>query len=228
LIENKPLKEFLKSLEEKKKKHNQIIENPQETGLEGLVNKKEWFDPKIPTEHFFTEYNDDNLMDIMEEQKNVIDLLKKHDKPKYLANRILIVFDDLVGSNLFAGSRGSYFKGKFYLLLGLNTRHRHYSASFLMVSQGYKEIPKTIRTNWTCLVVFEIGNERELEVIYEEFPMGQNIKDWFEMYRYCVAEPHGFLYINFQQPREDRIMKNFSEFLYIKKVGEQEIPGRLK
>lgn len=213
LIENKPLKEFLKSLEEKKKKHNNIVENPQETGLEGLVNKKEWFDPKIPEEHFFTSYKDEDLTSIMEEQKNLIDLLKKHDKPKYLANRLLIIFDDLVGSNLFAGSRGSYFKG-------LNTRHRHYSASFLMVSQGYKEIPKTIRTNWTCLVVFEIGNERELEVIYEEFPMGLHIKDWMELYRHCVREPHGFLYINFQQNREDRIMKNFNEFLYVKTVDE--------
>lgn len=41
----------------------------------------------------------------------VIRLLKKYGEPKYLANRILIIFDDLVGSSLFAGSRGSYFKG---------------------------------------------------------------------------------------------------------------------
>lgn len=105
---------------------------------------------------------------------NMIKALKKHDQPKYLANRILIIFDDLVGSTLFSGSRGSYFKGEFIssgtrsfvnIFIGVNTRHRHYSASFLMVSQGYKEIPKTIRTNWTCLIVFEIGNEREVQVV---------------------------------------------------------------
>ena len=101
-------------------------------------------------------------MEIMEEQMTLIKALKKQNQPKYLANRILIIFDDLVGSSLFSGSRGSYFKG-------VNTRHRHYSASFLMVSQGYKEIPKTIRTNWTCLIVFEIGNEREVQVVSFNF-----------------------------------------------------------
>jgi hypothetical protein len=55
----------------------------------------------------------------------------------------------------------------FYFNLGVNTRHRHYSTSFIMVSQGYKEIPKTIRTNWTALIVFEIGNEKEVFVVLE-------------------------------------------------------------
>lgn len=117
----------------------------------------------IPQEHFFNDYAESTFMDIMSEQLKLIKLLKKHGKPKFLANRLLIIFDDLVGSDLFNGRRGSYFKG-------VNTRHRHYSASFLMVSQGYKEVPKTIRTNWTCLIVFEIGNEREVMVVWLCFP----------------------------------------------------------
>jgi|DEB19_MinimDraft_2_1074335.scaffolds.fasta_scaffold01197_1 hypothetical protein len=31
--------------------------------------------------------------------------------------RILIIFDDLVGSSLFAGTRGSYFKGRGCIVL---------------------------------------------------------------------------------------------------------------
>jgi hypothetical protein len=144
----------------------------------------------------------------MEEQMTLIRALKKYNQPKYLANRILIIFDDLVGSSLFAGSRGSYFKG-------VNTRHRHYSASFLMVSQGYKEIPKTIRTNWTALIVFEIGNERETQVIYEEYAMGLNSEDWHELYRHATDGDHSFLYINFQKPKRLRMMKNFTDYLFI-------------
>jgi hypothetical protein len=143
-----------------KKKTDGLVERaPPSTQLEGLVNKDDdKFTGKIPEEHFFHKYDDSKFMEIMEEQMTLIKALKKQNQPKYLANRILIIFDDLVGSSLFSGSRGSYFKG-------VNTRHRHYSASFLMVSQGYKEIPKTIRTNWTCLIVFEIGNEREVQVV---------------------------------------------------------------
>lgn len=64
--------------------------------LEGLVNKRESFTGEIPEDHFFDSYNDDKFREIMEEQMDLIKLLKRYDQPKYLANRILIIFDDLV------------------------------------------------------------------------------------------------------------------------------------
>lgn len=99
----------------------------------GLVPSKEEFTGIIPDECYFNDYDEDTFKALMEEQLALIRLLKKHDQPKYLANRILVIFDDLVGSSLFGGARQSYFKG-------INTRHRHYSTSFIMVSQGYKEV----------------------------------------------------------------------------------------
>lgn len=85
-----------------------------------------------------------------------------------------------------------------------------------MVSQGYKEVPKTIRTNWTALIVFEIGNEKEVIVIYEEFAMGLKYDQWLESYREATEGDHSFLYINFQQPKRLRMWKNFQEVLYHK------------
>jgi hypothetical protein len=207
LVENKPLKQWVKD-QSAKRNENAVIQTPPiGTELDGLVDARERWSPYIPEDHFFDDYDDDTFSNIMEEQKAVIKLLKKHGKYKSLANRILIVFDDLVGSALFAGSRGAYFKG-------VNTRHRHYSASFMMVSQGYKEIPKTIRTNWSALIVFEIGNEREIFVIYEEYAMGLNSNDWLESYRYAVNEDHSFLFINFQREKRLRMMKNFTEYIF--------------
>ena len=92
----------------------------------------------------------------------------------------------------------------------------------LMVSQGYKEIPKTVRTNFTCLILFEICSETELEVIAEEFPMGirkafnRSQKDlWNDMYLYATGEPYSFLYYNMQEPdKQKRCMKKFEEYLY--------------
>ena len=129
--ENKELKKFIKELEEKKKKRDGIVQrgvNTMEIENMGGLNKPH--DGFIGEENFFDDYNDEHFRGVMEEQKSLINLLKSHGRPKYLANRILIIFDDLVGSALFSGTRGSYFKG-------INTRHRHYSASFIMVSQGY-------------------------------------------------------------------------------------------
>ena len=211
LSENKPLKNWLKKMAQKDEDPNKVVQAPKlDAALEGLVNPQtdEEFSGRIPPEHFFTSYDDETFSDIMEEQLSVIKLLKKYNQPKYLANRILVIFDDLVGSSLFSGKKQSYFKG-------VNTRHRHYSASFIMVSQGYKEIPKTIRTNWTALIVFEIGNEKEVEVIYEEWPMGLNRDDWMELYKYATSGDHSFLYINFQKPKRLRMMKNFDQYLFV-------------
>jgi len=208
IIENMPLKKWLRDQAKKREEDAIVQQAPISHELEGLVNQREKFTGKIPEDHFFHQYDDSKFMEIMEEQMTMIKALKKYNQPKYLANRILIIFDDLVGSSLFSGSRGSYFKG-------VNTRHRHYSASFLMVSQGYKEIPKTIRTNWTCLIVFEIGNEREVQVIYEEYAMGLKSDDWLELYKHATDDDHSFLYINFQKPKRLRMMKNFTNYLFI-------------
>lgn len=194
---------------EEKKTTSGIVERIEGADFVGQVTDQKKFTGYIDEDCFHHEYDEDQFKSVMDEQKAMIDLLKMHGKPKYFANRILVIFDDLVGSSLFSGTRGNYFKG-------LNTRHRHYSASFLMVSQGYKEIPKTIRTNWTCLIVFEIGNEREVFVIYEEYAMAKNVKDWLECYRYAVDNDHGFLFLDYQKPKRMRMMKNFDEYLFTK------------
>jgi hypothetical protein len=212
LVENKPLKAWIKQkIRDHKDDEDKIVQGPKiDPILEGLANSTEKFSEVIPEDCFYDDYNDEAFQSIMKEQMMMIRLLKKYDQPKYLANRILIIFDDLVGSSLFSGSRAAYFKG-------VNTRHRHYSASFIMVSQGYKEIPKTIRTNWTSLIVFEIGNEKEVEVIYEEFSMGLKRDDWMELFQHAVDGDHSFLYINFQKPKRLRMMKNFDQYLFIDK-----------
>jgi hypothetical protein len=159
LSENKPLKKWIKELEEKKKKQDGLVKRGVNTmELENMAGINKPFDGKIGEDCFFDSYTDDGFEQLLIEQKNLINLLKAHNQPKYMANRILIILDDLVGSALFSGTKGSFFKG-------FSTRHRHYSTSFLCVSQGYKEIPKTIRTNFTCLILFEIGSNKELEVV---------------------------------------------------------------
>ncbi len=103
-----------------------------------------------------------------------------------------------------------------------------------MISQGYKEIPKTIRTNWTCLVVFEIGNEREVFVIYEEFAMGLKAKDWLEAYEHCTSGDHSFMFLNYQNEKQFRLMKNFDNYVFVvpeeKRSGleEVEVGGKRK
>lgn len=220
LIENLPLKKWLKAHLQEKMKRGEIVQAPPQGYELGRLQSDSdpEFDGKIPEEMFFTEYSVDDLKSFMDQQKAVIQALKKHGQSKHLANRLLIIFDDLVGSSLFSGSRDNPFKT-------LNTNHRHYSASILMVSQAYKEIPKTVRTQFSCLVVFEIPNDREVQVVYEENPMNLKQDQWEEMYRHATEGDHNFLFINYQKPKRLRCMKNFDSVLFHAPAVQQVYPN---
>jgi hypothetical protein len=198
LGENKALTKFLE-------KHN-LNDNPI-VGKPNVVESNTHFDPHIPADMFMTEYTETTLMDMMNEQMQIIEALEKLGGSKHLANRWLIIFDDLVGSTLFGNQRQNPFKR-------LNTNHRHHSASILMVSQAYKEIPKTVRTQFTCLMCFEVPNESEVRVIYEENPVGLSRERWDQVYKYCTEDDYAFMYINYKRPKRLRIMKNFEHVLF--------------
>lgn len=216
LAENISLKKFLKSLERKKEKAAFVANRPINTPIEGTnvdvvtghVDQKDKFNPQIPEDCFIDEYNEDDLKNILMEQQKMIDFLEANGKSKHLANRMLLIFDDLVGSGLFNSSRANPFKK-------LNTNHRHYSISILEVSQAYKEIPKTVRTNFTCLILFRIFNAKEVEAIYEEYPMNLKRDEWMQVYNFCTDGQHDFLFYDITKPSKMRIMKNFSKYVYL-------------
>lgn len=194
LARNRELETFLHQLKTRAQDDERQVVGPPPYELqrdrqrEDRETEPEKFSGRIPDDCFLTEYDESVLKRLLDEQQQLIDFLSAHGKTKHLANRILIVFDDLVGSSLFSSRRSNIFK-KF------NANHRHYSASSLMVAQAYKEIPKTVRINWTSLILFEIPNEREVETCYEENPVGLKKPQWLEMYNHAVAEPYSFLYI---------------------------------
>lgn len=208
LVENKPLKKWLKKMKQRKQKEDELVDRSHVDGqepLDELLDEK--FDPHIPDHCFYSDYSEEDLAGILREQQQLVEMLKEHGKTKHLANRILFLFDDLVGSTLFSGSRRNPFKM-------LNTNHRHFSASLIMVSQAYKEIPKTVRTNFSCLILFEIFSDSELDAIYGEYPMGMKRPQWDEAYQHCVGDDHSFLFYNMQRPKHLRLMKNLNEVLF--------------
>jgi hypothetical protein len=137
-----------------------------------------------------------------------IDSYRKKGYTKHFADRQLIIFDDLVGSTLFSAKRTNPFRI-------LNTTLRHYSTSVMMVSQGYKEIPKTARVNSTCVILFRIANDAELKSIYEENSVGLTDQEWRRVYDYCTREPFSFMLINYSKPETERVWKNFDEMVPI-------------
>jgi len=206
LIENVPLKKWIIRMTEKESVNSPVQPLPLDKIFTDIVDGNKKFQQEIPEEWFFDDYDDGKFRELMENQKRVVTLLKEQGQLKTLADRVLVIFDDQVGSPLFSGQKQAYFKG-------INTKHRHHSASFIMVSQGYKEIPKTIRTNWTCLLLFKIGNMKELFVVYEEFQMGLSWDQWLELYQEATSEDFQFLFIDMYGPKNFRMRKNFDKAL---------------
>lgn len=217
LAENKPLKRWLRQRKKKRQVENWVVE-PAEVPADELDEiLDEEFDARIPETCFYSDYSEEDLRGILDQQQHLIETLKEHGKTKHLANRILFLFDDLVGSNLFSGARKNAFKM-------LNTNHRHFSSSLIMVSQAFKEIPKTVRTNFSCLILFEIFSDAEIETVYNEFPMGLKREQWQQMYEHCVSGDHSFLYYNMQRPKHLRLMRNLNEVLFFREEDENKLP----
>jgi len=87
LTDNVPLKKWLKSLEEEED-DNAVVHKPKSgLPLQGLVNPNPLLDKKIPEKCFYAQYDDDTLSEIMQEQLQMVRLLKKCGKSKHLANR---------------------------------------------------------------------------------------------------------------------------------------------
>ena len=95
------------------------------------------------------EYNEETLEKMMQQQQKRSDELFKAasgDRSKFIQQlptkmeRLLWVFDDMVGSGLFNNKRNNAFKR-------LTVRRRHLYSSVIGVTQAYREIPKTTRTN---------------------------------------------------------------------------------
>jgi hypothetical protein len=87
VVENLPLKRWIRMMSERKKKDSIVQPAPLGAEMEGLVNQRDKFTGHIPEENFFNDYDDNTFMSIMEEQMTLIKMLKKHGETKYLANR---------------------------------------------------------------------------------------------------------------------------------------------
>lgn len=73
---------------------------------------------------------------------------------------------------------------------------------------------ETVRTNFSGLIVFEIPNDKEIQVIFEENPNYLKHEEWMELYEYCTEGDHSFLFINYQKPKRLRLMRNFDQVVY--------------
>lgn len=201
LAENNALKKVKDNMPSRQKhKLPPLVKQPGKRESDDPSEAK--FHGYIPEEDFFI--NLDELPPKLKKQNDVIQSLRDEhgDKAKFIADRMLVILDDQAG--MFKGGNTNNPMVNFVL------RHRHYSASVIIVTQAYKAIPKSIRTNCNALIAFEIANLGELKVVYEEWPESMREEEWMKVFDFCTREPFTFIYINNSFSKGDRIFKNFT------------------
>jgi len=137
-------------------------------------------------------------------QNDIIKALEKKfgKEAKFKADRILFILDDVVGTPLFKDNG---------FFMSWVTRHRHYSASAILVTQAYKKVPKTVRNNINGLVLFRMQNEKELQCIYEEYPLNMKFDEWLNLYQSLTEEPYSFMFINTTAPLGKQVFYKFEK-----------------
>ncbi len=153
---------------------------------------------KIEKKNIFSKYSESRLTKLMKMIKN-----KNKNVPQNEKHRVLIVFEDIIDDLPKAINKSVMNK------LAFNCRH--YSISFVILSQYFKKIPITIRNNTSAYAIYNIENTIEKKKIINELS-GSLGKDFFEeILDETTKEPYSALTINYQNYGKYRYTKNFSE-----------------
>lgn len=204
LKENKKLEQILEGRSKHKKRWKIVFKDP---ANEERSDKDHKYNGQIPDEDFFSDQS--RIFPVLDEQQTTIDFLEDHGYKKqapFIADRLLIVLDDQAGLFKMSNSNNP--------MINFVIKHRHFSCSLMIVTQAFKAIPATIRTNCNALILFDIANKEELKKIYEE--MGDVDESlWYSMFKHATQEQYSFLYYNNKFPKQDRYYKRFESKLSV-------------
>lgn len=182
--------------------HKILIFSPTAGELDDTYNSL-----KIPKENFIKKFDSSILENILKNRKEQItkegiDKVAKKD-------RVLLIFDDMIAERKFLDSKEN---------LMMFTLLRHYLCSVCILSQSFKKIPRSIRINSNFTCIFP-SLESEIAIMLEEIcPAGVSKKDFREIINYCTKGRFDFMTINNFAKPDERIRKNLSEIIDLKKL----------
>ena len=117
------------------------------------------------------------------------------------ANKILIVFDDIVSQitrNLPP-----------MLKLLYNRRHIGGGISIILTTQKYTKIPLELRTVATGVFFFTTKNKTEIDTLFDEYGNMKKV-NFYKLLEYVFDKPHSFLFLNLLESVDRMYYKNFN------------------
>jgi len=156
---------------------------------------------------FNAEWDEDSLIEIMDNQKKKIKLLKDGKTEKPLP-QILITVDDWADSPMLHSSTN--------ILTTLMIRGRHLGISCWVSSQHLRAISTVIRNNVKFMCVWRLRNAKEIAALMEELSALYPIPVLREMYESATTDaPYSFWHINMMVPKEEMMMVRFEDHMVV-------------
>lgn len=183
-IPNKPLINLMKKIHKKKQKLLQMPDDDIDTD-----------ENPLPVE-FIEDIDMKFLSDLMYENKFIIE-----NYGKKFANQILVIFDDCIKSKIFNSKA----------FMDLIFKSRHFCLSFIIISQDYFSEPKALRNNNTWVCLWDSGNKKEIQKMYEENNNGLSWDEFWKVWNYIMDEDYAFLNINYNNSKKNRLWNSFKE-----------------
>jgi len=157
---------------------------------------------KLPPENFKAEFGPEQLEEIIDARKALID--KKGIAWVAKNARVLIIMDDVISNRKFLESP---------VALTMFALLRHYLCSIMVLMQSYTKLPRALRLNCNAVSVFP-SSQSEIEVLIQEItPAGINKRRFEHVIDYATAEKYNFLYINYHADKDKQIRKNLDEII---------------
>lgn len=150
---------------------------------------------KIPDENIFDKLIESRVVRLIGQIKEVNAKLTQKKKI-----RSLLIFDDCV-QELPKSKKVSF-------LNTLSFNHRHYSISYMVVSQSFKSLDSCVRSNASGIVLYNSDNSAERLKIVEELAGNLSKKQFYKIWFEAVKVKFGFLFINYG---DRKIYKNFEK-----------------
>ena len=210
LIPNKKL--LLKIIQDKKKDilklisqcgknvnvKNQLLQNYDE-----LLDQEE----KIENTNYIKIEESDFTDTLDLERLNQIKIDQEYISEKYspeYRDKYLVILDDLI--HFKKKIRSEQF-ANFIISL------RHINCCCAILSQGYRDIVKIVRTNAAVKIIFNIFSLNEMRIIFEENQPDMTFEEFQNMFNDIAQTPHSFIAINLLNGYRKKTIKNFKEFV---------------
>lgn len=154
-------------------------------------------DLKLKKKYIISDFDEEKVKEIMEEQQSIIEEKGFNKSPK-----VMFLFDDILSNQKFLKSK---------TVVKLATANRHYNISYIFASQYYKKLVPVIRTNARFYIIFP-SSMSEVDKIADELTPPQMSKNQFINYlQHATAKKYSFMSINANS--EEPLRRGFDNIL---------------